>query len=229
MKYLSVFLLLAFSFSQISCSVVRYQSGIASWYGKDFHGKITANGEKYNMYAMTAAHRTLPLGTVVRVTNLSNKKKVKVRINDRGPYVGNRVIDLSYAAAKKIDMLHAGIGKVKIDIFGGKKTPPSFKATNSAQDVQIGVASWYGKNLHGKITANGEKYNMYAMTAAHKTLPFGTVIKVTNFSNKRKVKVRINDRNTCVNNRIITLSYAAAKKLRILDIGITEVRIDILG
>lgn len=90
--------------------------GVASWYGPGFHGRTTASGERYNMDAMTAAHKTLPFGTKVRVTNLRNNKKVTVRINDRGPYHGGRVIDLSRAAARKISMIQAGTAKVKVDI-----------------------------------------------------------------------------------------------------------------
>ena len=91
--------------------------GIASWYGEDFHGKPTASGEIYNMYAMTAAHKTLPLGTYVRVTNLENGRRVVVKINDRGPFVKGRIIDLSYSAAKKLDMIKKGTAKVKIEVI----------------------------------------------------------------------------------------------------------------
>lgn len=86
----------------------------ASWYGPGFHGRKTANGERYNMYAMTAAHRTLPLSSYAEVTNLKNHRSIIVRINDRGPYIGNRVIDLSYAAAKELDIHKKGLGAVKI-------------------------------------------------------------------------------------------------------------------
>ena len=77
------------------------EEGIASWYGPNFHGKYTSNGEIYNMYALTAAHKTLPMNTIVKVTNLNNGKSVIVRINDRGPFVKGRIIDLSYTAGKK--------------------------------------------------------------------------------------------------------------------------------
>ncbi len=90
------------------------QRGIASWYGKKFHGNPTSNGETYNMYAMTAAHKTLPLPSYVSVTNLSNNRKVIVRVNDRGPFVGNRIIDLSYAAANKLDMVGPGTAPVLV-------------------------------------------------------------------------------------------------------------------
>lgn len=93
------------------------QIGTASWYGPGFHGKRTANGEIYDMHAMTAAHKTLPLGTRVQVTNLSNGLKIIVRINDRGPFHGGRVIDLSKQAAKKLGLLRSGQGKVHIKII----------------------------------------------------------------------------------------------------------------
>lgn len=86
----------------------------ASWYGADFHGKRTANGERFNMYAMTAAHRTLPLSSYAEVTNLKNHRSVIVRINDRGPYHGKRAMDLSYAAAKELGITGKGTGSVQI-------------------------------------------------------------------------------------------------------------------
>jgi len=90
------------------------QTGIASWYGKKFHGHLTSNGEIYDMYAMSAAHKNLPLPTYVKVTNLSNNKTVVVRVNDRGPFHQSRVIDLSYSAAYKLGMLNTGTAQVKI-------------------------------------------------------------------------------------------------------------------
>lgn len=90
------------------------QRGRASWYGPGFHGKLTASGERYDQNRLTAAHRTLPLGSTVTVTNLENGKSVKVLINDRGPYVRGRVIDLSRAAARKLDMLDSGVIDVRV-------------------------------------------------------------------------------------------------------------------
>mgnify|MGYP003588602237 FL=1 len=92
--------------------------GIASWYGPDFHSKKTSNGEIYNMYDMTAAHKTLPMNTVVKVDNLENGKSIVVRINDRGPFVRGRIIDLSNKAAHQIDMVRKGTANVKITILG---------------------------------------------------------------------------------------------------------------
>lgn len=91
--------------------------GLSSYYGKQFHGKLTANGEVYDMYGLTAAHKTFPLNTICRVTNLSNNKSLILRINDRGPYVGNRILDCSYGAAKKLDFLIEGVTEVKIEIM----------------------------------------------------------------------------------------------------------------
>ncbi len=90
------------------------QTGDASWYGPGFHGRKTASGEIYNMYAMTAAHKTLPLGTRVQVTNLSNGKKIIVKINDRGPFHSARIIDLSKKAAQQLDIIKSGFAKVHI-------------------------------------------------------------------------------------------------------------------
>jgi rare lipoprotein A len=149
---------------------VKY--GKASWYGKPFHGRLTANGERYNMYSMTAAHRTYAMGTVLKVTNLRNKHSVRVRINDRGPFYNTRNIDLSYGAAKKLGMLHKGVGKVKIEVLSSsskkswkryaknlKKRKQKVKISNNAKDSnhiivksqkierkqQIQVASFYNK------------------------------------------------------------------------------------
>jgi rare lipoprotein A len=93
------------------------ERGIASWYGKKYHGRHTASGERYDMHAMTAAHPTLPFGVLVEVTNLENKRKVRVRINDRGPFVDGRIIDLSYAAARKLEMVEQGIARVRIVVL----------------------------------------------------------------------------------------------------------------
>ncbi len=91
------------------------QTGKASWYGPGFHGRKTANGERFDMNTLTAAHRTLPISSYVRVTNLANGKSVVVRINDRGPYHGNRVMDLSKAAAQELGFIHTGTAQVKIE------------------------------------------------------------------------------------------------------------------
>jgi rare lipoprotein A len=95
----------------------RIMKGVSSFYAEDFHGKLTANGEIYDMYGVTAAHKTLPLNTVCRVTNLANNRSLILRINDRGPYIKGRILDCSYGAAKKLDFVNQGTTKVKIEVI----------------------------------------------------------------------------------------------------------------
>ena len=112
--------------------IVQGEEGIASWYGHPYHGRQAASGEIYNMYAMTAAHRTLPFNTQVRVHDLENGRQVDVRINDRGPFFEGRIIDLSYAAAQAMGM--PGIARVRLEILGiGQSTEPAVFA------VQVGA------------------------------------------------------------------------------------------
>jgi len=99
-------------------AIISSNVGSASWYGPGFHGRMSANGEIFDQYALTAAHRTLPFGTYVRVTNLYNGAAVTVRINDRGPYAGDRIIDLSAAAADVIGITNSGVGTVQLDVLG---------------------------------------------------------------------------------------------------------------
>jgi rare lipoprotein A len=102
----------------VALGPVRFQiAGLASWYGPGFHGALTANGERFNQYAYTAAHRSLPFGTQVRVTNLNNGRSVVVRINDRGPFIGGRVLDLSQGAAQVIGVIGSGVAPVRMDIL----------------------------------------------------------------------------------------------------------------
>lgn len=111
------------------------QTGIASWYGKKFHGHLTSNGEIYDMYSMSAAHKNLPLPTYLKVTNLANNKSVIVRANDRGPFHQSRIIDLSYSAAYKLDMLKTGTAEVKITAiteFGKKPVNDNLSALEQA-------------------------------------------------------------------------------------------------
>jgi rare lipoprotein A len=96
---------------------VAAERGDASYYAHDFHGRKTASGEEFDMHELTAAHRTLPMGTRVRVTNLDNGRDVVVRINDRGPFKRGRVIDVSYEAAKKLDMVAAGVAPVRVEVL----------------------------------------------------------------------------------------------------------------
>ncbi|HEY9650309.1 MAG TPA: septal ring lytic transglycosylase RlpA family protein [Coleofasciculaceae cyanobacterium] len=111
------------SVAQVSLGAIRFQvTGIASWYGPGFHGRRSASGERYNQNAMTAAHRSLPFGTNVQVTNLNNGRSVVVRINDRGPYARGRIIDLSAAAARVLGVMNTGIAPVRIDVLDSRQT-----------------------------------------------------------------------------------------------------------
>jgi len=140
--------------------------GNASWYGPDFHGKLTSNGETYNMYGMTAAHKTLPMNTIVKVTNLRNGLSTVVRINDRGPFVATRIIDLSNKAAKEINMIGTGTAPVKLEVLGfetkGKKTIPTRKEmkkapqTKSIGNFALQIASF--SKIDGALTTQ-EKYD----------------------------------------------------------------------
>jgi rare lipoprotein A len=110
------------------------ETGVASWYGPPYHNRRGSNGEIYNMHALTAAHRTLPLGSIVRVTNLKTGNSTLVRITDRGPFIEGRIVDLSLAAAKKVDVWQAGLARVRVDVL---KTPAALE-TGGKWAVQIG-------------------------------------------------------------------------------------------
>ena len=141
--------------------------GVASWYGKKFHGRKTANGEVYDMYAMTAAHKTLPIPSYVQVTNLNNQRSIIVRINDRGPFHKNRIIDLSYAAAVKLGIQQAGTGFVKvtaINDFDGENgqqtiTKKPVDVVSMQVYLQVGAFSDEGnaKKLQKKLLSDGMK------------------------------------------------------------------------
>ena len=116
----------------------RYrETGLASWYGEDFHGRKTASGEVYDMYAMTAAHRTLPFNTRVKVTNLDNGMKTEARVNDRGPFVAGRIIDLSRSGAKELGMLGPGTARVTVEAAGFY--PGAAQSLEGVYAIQVGA------------------------------------------------------------------------------------------
>jgi rare lipoprotein A len=120
------------------------ERGVASWYGTEFHGLRTSTGEPYDMFAMTAAHKTLPLPCYARVTNLSNGHSVVVRINDRGPFVANRIVDLSYSAAARLDMIRNGTAFVQLEVLTPASTPPNASmpvSTLTTEAARVGVSS----------------------------------------------------------------------------------------
>lgn len=154
------------------------QSGIASWYGSDFHGKTTSNGDTYDMYAMTAAHKTLPLGVYVKVRNRDNGQETVVRINDRGPFVTGRIIDLSYSAARDIGIVGSGTAPVKIEALGypdetvkGRtvyKAPASYD--RGSFGIQVGA---FGKPDNARRMADSVKQR-YGVSSIQEAVVNGT-------------------------------------------------------
>lgn len=139
------------------------ETGTASWYGKRFHGKRTSSGEKYDMYKMTAAHRTLPLPSYVRVTNLDNGNSIIVRVNDRGPFLHDRLIDLSYAAAHRLGIIATGTGRVRVETVtgAGSRNELARAATGSTtgapvREVSAGGARYYVQFGAFSRSANAE-------------------------------------------------------------------------
>jgi rare lipoprotein A len=154
------------------------QSGVASWYGKDFHGKKTSNGEVYDMHAMTAAHKTLPLGVYLRVKNRENGRETTVRVNDRGPFVKGRIIDLSYAAAKELGVDTVGTAPVRIEALGyrqagGGKERYKGPATYDAGDYTVQVGAF--KEQANAERLSGEMRKLYKFADVRMTNVNGDV------------------------------------------------------
>jgi len=134
-----------------------FKKGIASWYGPGFHGKKTATGEIFDMYAMTAAHKTLPIPSYAQITNLANHRSIIVRINDRGPFVGNKEIDLSYGAAKNLDLGEGNSSTIEIKAISPKQALPKIQqlAATQAKQVFLQVGSFgTAKKSHGTKKQN---------------------------------------------------------------------------
>ncbi|ADR34094.1 rare lipoprotein A [Sulfuricurvum kujiense DSM 16994] len=162
-------------------------NGRASWYGPDFHGKSTSNGEAYDMYAMTAAHKTLPMNTVVRVTNTENNAQTIVRINDRGPFVESRIIDLSYAAADQIGLAKKGTAFVTLEVLGFE--PGSMRTINMAQlssGPQQSVLNTFYVQIGSFSRFQGAKYTKEKYASFH---GYSAIIKDTEYNNKRLFRV----------------------------------------
>lgn len=125
-----------------------YEEGMASWYGSKFHGNKTSNGEIYDMYQLSAAHKSLPLPTYVEVTNLRNQRKIILRVNDRGPFHGDRIIDLSYAAALKLDIVRTGTAKVSVRAITSNA---EVKTDKQASQIQAGKNWQDQSHLQGRL------------------------------------------------------------------------------
>ncbi len=149
-------------------------TGWASWYGWQFHGRPTASGEDYDMFAMTAAHRTLPFHTLVRVSLIDGGQSVDVRINDRGPFVDDRIIDLSLGAARKLDMLRSGVAQVELQVL--RLSPPlryvlqigSFSDRNNAHDLRRRLQGW---DIPATLESFGELTRIVTAPATEAELP----------------------------------------------------------
>lgn len=160
MKKILIFVCLFVVGFQVFAGKVYKSSATASFYGKDFHGKMTSNGEAFDMNGMTCAHKSLPFDTILKVTNLENGKSVKVRVNDRGPFVVGREIDLSTAAAEKLDMISSGTTKVKIEIVKmGPETALSKQTAEKALEIMAKKegAAKAATNTDKKSTDNSKK------------------------------------------------------------------------
>ena len=174
------------------------KTGIASWYGPKFHGKLTANGEIYNQYALTAAHKTLPLPSAVKVTNLKNNKSIVLRINDRGPFVNDRIIDLSSKAADILDLKREGTGLVRVQILREKSLyleklakQGSFPEINDLKETELPnitipskVAVKIKDTKNQKILTKKINYNLKNLNKEYKIY-----IKLASFSSKKNAEI----------------------------------------
>ncbi len=159
----------------LSSSAGYRERGVASWYGSKFHGKPTSSGETYDMYGMTAAHKTLPLPTRVRVTNLRNGRSVVVTVNDRGPFVDDRLIDMSYAAAMQLDMIGTGTAPVEVVALD---SAPAAVVTTSGTPAKAAPAESAGTSgmLYLQVGAFGERHNATELKQRLEANGFGNVL-----------------------------------------------------
>ena len=175
--------------------------GIASWYGSDFHNKKTANGEKYDMNTLTAAHRTLPLPSVVRVTNLENGRSLVLRVNDRGPYAKNRIIDISKRGAALLGYQTQGTAKVKVEVLEkeskllkqallGQELP---KNAYTIAQAKPSIATEKKKSAEKKHEAKGEQFFVQAGSFSKDTLAYDLKNKLSKFGNSKIATAEVND------------------------------------
>ena len=190
-----------------------YKTGVtASYYAEDFHGKKTSNGERFNMNALTCAHKSLPFNTVLKVTNLANGKSCEVRVNDRGPFVLNREIDLSKAAAVKLGMIGSGTTKVKLEIVKqGANTKLSQQTAASATKIM--------KKLYGEAAATG------STASTQKKLPAGTFwdIQIGAFKSKDNAKARAKELSKAGFKDIVLQNYGEVIRVAIKNVPAEKV------
>lgn len=165
--------------------------GKASWYGKDFHGKKTANGYIYNMYGVSAAHKTLPLGTQVRVTNLENNRSVVLIINDRGPFVHGRILDLSYGAASKLGSVERGVVKVRIQAIGSiptRRTTTHVQSPSKLFHVRVGAFAdrANAERMHRRLIQRG--YHDATITRVNRDGQILHIVQAGSFVSRSKAE-----------------------------------------
>jgi rare lipoprotein A len=184
----------------------------ASWIADEHRGRRGAYDDPYDPDALTASHPDLPYGTFIRVVNLDKGNAVVLRISDKARLRPDKRLFVSRHAAELLDMVRDGVANVRIERIQG----------------QTGVASWYGSVFHGRTTSSGEAYDQNGLTAAHRFLPFGTVVRVTNLATKKSVLVRVNDRGSFIKGRIVDLSRRAAEEIGVTPNGKALVRLVIV-
>lgn len=203
---------------KFSRAAAYYAEGIASYYGKAFHGRKTASGDEFNMHALTAAHKTLPLNSLVRVTNLDNGLSVIVRVTDRGPYHGNRLIDLSYGAAKKLGMLRQGTAKVELTRLRTDDLPPKSPARSPLTPVLASLNGYAVPQLYVGVAefANQAAADHLVAELRHAGI-MPVSAKETQGSSKPRYLVRLGP--------LDTISEAAHWKTRLNEQGLTDAEI----
>lgn len=161
------------------------QRGIASWYGRKFHGRKTSNGEVYDMYGLSAAHKTLPMGVYVKVTHLKSGRQLTVRVNDRGPFVAGRIIDLSYGAAKQLGIVESGTADVRLEALG--------YAQNDHGKVTYRAGNYDKGSFAVQIGAFGVSANAYQLADKMKVTYGSAVVASAVVNGKKLYRVRVGD------------------------------------
>jgi len=193
------------------------ERGVASWYGTEFHGLRTSTGESYDMFAMTAAHKTLPLPCYARVTNLTNGRSVVVRLNDRGPFVANRIIDLSYSAASKLDMIRKGTAFVQVEVL-----TPAAPATTASLPVSAPAvsAASVGVSSVPAVTSAAEATPVPVPAPAPTAVPTTTFfIQVGAYGNARNADSTARKLRADGIDQVITLAPTASQPLQRVRVG----------
>lgn len=184
----------------------------ASWIADEHRGRRGTYNDPYDPNALTASHPELPYGTFIRVVNLDKGTSAVLRISDKARPRPDKRLFVSRRAAELLNMVNDGVAHVRIERIRG----------------QTGVASWYGSAFHGRPTSSGEPYDQHALTAAHRFLPFGTILRVTNLETGKSVLVRVNDRGGFIKGRVVDLSRRAAEEIGLVPTGKALVRMVIV-